>query len=224
MARARSREIDPEKQVRPPPPGLWPAMHNFCRVYFSLGHRIEIDHHGRMPAHGPVVVMSNHPSFFDPWLVGLAVTNRYIHWMAWEAAFGWPLIGTFIKACRAFPVDLEKPKPSTLRAARAVLERGYALGVFPEGHRSGASGALDPFKPGAARLALATGARILPVTITGARDAWPPERKLPRPGPKIQVVVHEPIDPSRVAPGETTRARDAALTEMVRKAIESGLR
>jgi 1-acyl-sn-glycerol-3-phosphate acyltransferase len=224
MGKAGSREVDPLKSLRPLPRGLWPAMNVFFGAYFALGHRVEVCYHGRAPTYGPLVVMSNHPSFFDPWLVGLAVTNRYIRWMAWEEAFSWPVVGRFIEACRAFPVDLDRPKPSTLKAARALLDRGLALGVFPEGHRSSGLDVLDPFKMGAARLALATSARVLPVTISsGARIAWPPEHRLPRPGPRIRVTVHEPIDPSRVAPGATPRERDAKLTEMVRTAIASGL-
>jgi 1-acyl-sn-glycerol-3-phosphate acyltransferase len=223
MGNGRAREVDPLTSLRPLPHGLWGAMHAFFGTYFALGHRIDVRYHGRAPSFGPLVVMSNHPSFFDPWLVGFAISNRYIRWLAWEEAFSWPVVGRFIESCRALPVDLDKPRVSTLRAARAVLDHGLALGVFPEGHRSPGPDAIDPFKPGAARLAIATSARVLPVTISGgARIAWPPEHRLPRPGPRIRVTIHEPIDPSRVAPGATPRERDAMLTEMVRAAIESG--
>src|SRR5262249_19024276 len=147
MAKARTRDVDPLASLRPVPHGLWGGMHAFFGAYFVLGHRIELRYHAHAPTHGPLVVMSNHPSFLDPWLVGFAVPNRYIRWMAWDEAFSWPVVGRFIQACRAFPVDMDKPRPSSLKAARALLDRGLALGVFPEGKRSPGPDAIDTFKP-----------------------------------------------------------------------------
>lgn len=208
--------------LRPPPPGLWAFSRAVTITWFSVLHGVEVVGRRHCPPAGPLVVVSNHPTYWDPFLVGLGLL-RYVYWMAWDDIFEWPLAGPLVRAFRAFPVDLERPKPSSLRAARAVLERGLPLGVFPEGGRSSGPG-LDPFKPGAARLALAAGARILPVSIRGAHAAWPKPRAYPLPGPKIVVTYHEAFDPAELAPaGRPPREREALVLRHLERTIASAL-
>ena len=195
----------------------------FAALYFPTFHRIE--HHGkrRWPARCPLVVVSNHPTYWDPWLVGMG-SDKFVHWMAWDEIFEWPVIGRAVKAYEAFPVDLEKPKPSTFRRAHEVLERGGLLGVFPEGSRtSGERGELDPFKPGVARLALMFDAPVLCVSIKGARRAWPKQRAYPLPGPKIVVTYHPVIETKEFGKELTKREREKALTEKMEATILSAL-
>src|SRR5579883_2871181 len=192
-------------------------------LYFPAAHRIGFRGAGNWPLEGPLIVTSNHPTYWDPWLVGMG-TERYVYWMAWDELFDWPVLGRAIRAYEAFPVDLDKPKPSTLRAARAVIERGGALGVFPEGGRtSGEHGELDPIKPGVARLALSLGAPILLVSIKGARRAWPKQRAYPLPGPRITVTYHPVIDTARFEENADKRDRERALLERLEKTIKSAL-
>lgn len=151
-------------------------------------------------------------------------TRRYVYWMAWNEIFDWPLIGRAVRAYEAFPVDLEKPKPSTIRQARSVLKRGGVLGLFPEGGRtSGEHGELDPLKPGVARLALSLEAPILCVSIKGARRAWPKQRAYPLPGPKITVTYHPIIEPALFLAGAPKRDREKALLETLERTIRSAL-
>lgn len=192
-------------------------------LYFPAFHRIE--HRGRenWPLEGPLVVTSNHPTYWDPWLVGMG-TRRFVYWMAWDEIFEWPVIGRAVKAYEAFPVDLEKPKPATFRNAHRVLRRGGALGLFPEGGRtSGERGELDALKPGVARLALSLGAPILCVSIKGARQAWPKQRAYPLPGHKITVTYHPVIRPDEFLPGAEKRERERALLELLDRTIASAL-
>jgi 1-acyl-sn-glycerol-3-phosphate acyltransferase len=150
-------------------------------------------------------------------------TRRHVVWLAWDAIFSWPFIGRLVADYGAISVDLERPKPSTIRRARAVIAAGGALGLFPEGGRtSGALGELDPFKPGAARLALALGAPILPVSIRGARACWPKQHRLPRPG-RIVVTYHEIVKPETIVPVTGRRDLEAKLMDRVLRAIASAL-
>jgi 1-acyl-sn-glycerol-3-phosphate acyltransferase len=192
-------------------------------LYFPTFHHIE--HHGaeHLPLSGPLVVTSNHPTYWDPWLVGMG-TRRFVHWMAWDEIFNWPVIGRAVTLYEAFPLDLEKPKVSTFKRAHEVLEKGGALGIFPEGGRtSGDHGELDPLKPGVARLALILKAPVLCVSIKGARKAWPKKRAYPLPGPKITVTYHPPIDPVRFLPDLAKREREKALLEKLEATIKSAL-
>jgi 1-acyl-sn-glycerol-3-phosphate acyltransferase len=146
-----------------------------------------------LPAQGAAVVAANHPSYLDPVLLSLQVA-RPIHFMAWDALFRVPLLGAVMRAFGAFPVDVRRGKGrDAYEKARALLESGEVVGLFPEGKRS-RTGWMEPaLREGAARLALETGAPVVPASITGAFRAWPHYRALPQPG-RVRVRFHPPID------------------------------
>ncbi len=157
------------------------------RVLFSVEHQgVE-----NVPADGAVIIAGNHPSYLDPLLVGLPI-KRTIRFMAWDALFKVPVLGQIIKAIGAFPVDIRKGRgEAAFREALRVLEGGDALGIFPEGQRSDQA-AMGDLRTGVARLAIETGAPIVPVTIGGASRAWPKWKLLPK-SAKVVVRYHKPI-------------------------------
>ncbi len=157
------------------------------RVLFSAAYQgLE-----NVPENGAVIIAGNHPSYLDPALVMLPL-KRPVRFMAWDALFNIPLFGRLIRALGAFPVDLRKGKgEAAFRQAVRVLESGDVLGIFPEGGRS-EWGFMAELRNGVARLAIETGAPIVPVTIGGAFRAWPKWKLLPKPA-KIVVRYHQPI-------------------------------
>jgi 1-acyl-sn-glycerol-3-phosphate acyltransferase len=164
-----------------------------------------VEYHGleNVPESGPVILASNHPSYLDPLLIVLPV-KRVIRYMAWDALFKVPLLGKLISALGAFPVDVRKGKgEAAYREALRVLEGGDALGIFPEGQRSEV-GPMGELRSGVARLAIETGAAIVPITIGGASRAWPKHKLLPKPA-KIIVRFHKPI---RLGEAERAARRD----------------
>lgn len=166
-----------------------------------------------VPESGPVILASNHPSYLDPILIILPM-KRVIRYMAWDALFKVPLLGSLIKALGAFPVDIGRGKgESAYREALGILEKGDALGIFPEGQRSDV-GPMSELRSGVARLAIETGAAIVPITIGGASRAWPKNRLLPKPA-KIVVRYHTPICIS-----EEERAASRDDRSFQRKVIE----
>jgi 1-acyl-sn-glycerol-3-phosphate acyltransferase len=169
-----------------------------------------------VPAHGPAVVAANHPSYLDPILLCLQV-RRPIRFMAWDALFRVPLLGDLIRAFGAFPVDTRKGRgQGAYLTARALVEAGEVVGIFPEGKRS-RTGWLEPeLRAGAARLAWETGAPLVPATIAGAYRAWPHFRALPRPA-RIKVRYHEPIDPGPYRGQPEAEAVPALLGELRRR-------
>ncbi len=159
-------------------------------VYFRIFHRIEFHGSENVPAAGPVIIASNHISYYDPVIVGTGV-GRDIEFMAWDKLFTIPILRRVIRFFGAFPVELSKTDKSAYVNALRSLSKGKALIIFPEGGRSD-DGRVKDLKTGIAHIAHKTNARIVPVTIVGAYEAWPKHRLLPRPG-KISVYYHKPI-------------------------------
>ena len=190
-----------------------PTAYALCRAYFKLDLR-GTEH---IPRDGALIIVPNHQTFADPPLVTIPV-RRPIHYMAWNRLFHVPLFGRLIRRLRAFPVEIEGIDGRAVRAAVRLLKAREALMIFPEGGRT-PDGRLQPFKLGAFRLAVAHDTPVLPVTIAGAWEAWPPGRALPRPG-RVTITYHPVQTPKRGAD-----AREAArdLCDRVTAAITSAL-
>jgi 1-acyl-sn-glycerol-3-phosphate acyltransferase len=174
-----------------------------------------------VPATGPAVVASNHPSYLDPVLLSIDV-DRPIRFLALDKLFRVPLLGPLMRAFGAFPVDVRKGKGREAYAkAKAYLARGELVGIFPEGKRSRAGWMETTLREGAARLALETGAALVPATIAGAYRAWPYFRALPKPA-RIRVRFHQAVDPAAYR-GLPEEEAIAALLAELRRRVERTL-
>lgn len=118
-----------------------------------------------IPPEGPVLLCCNHLSAWDPPVVGCAAT-RQVYFMAKRELWRIPVLRTVITALGAYPVDRDRVDISTVRRSLQILEQGGTLGLFPEGTRS-RTGRLGPLRSGAAKLALRTGAAVVPMAIIG---------------------------------------------------------
>jgi 1-acyl-sn-glycerol-3-phosphate acyltransferase len=173
-----------------------------------------------VPERGPAVVAANHPSYLDPVLLSLQ-RRRSIRFMAWDALFRVPLLGTLMRAFGAFPVDIRRGRGrEAYERAKALVQSGEVVGVFPEGHRSSTAWMEPTLREGAARLAWETGALLVPATIAGAYRAWPHFAALPRPA-RIRVRFHEPIDPGPYRGQAEEDALPALLAELHRRVDRS---
>lgn len=190
-----------------------PGFHALCRAYFGL-HLVGTDH---IPREGAVIITPNHQTYADPPLVTIPV-RRPVYYMAWSQLFQIPGLSWAIRRLRAFPVRLESRDPRATREAVRLLEAREALMIFPEGERS-PDGSVQPFKPGAFRLAVALDVPVLPVTIDGGTRSWPPGRVLPRPG-AIRITYHPLIRPD-LALGPRLAAQE--LARQARDVIVGGL-
>lgn len=165
------------------------ALEALFRVLFTYECRGEEN----VPAAGPAVIAANHPSYLDPVLLSLRI-ERPIRYMAWDALFRIPLLGAALRLFGAFPVDVRKGRGGSAYArARALLEQGELVGIFPEGKRSRAGWMEGQLREGAVRLAWESGVPLVPATIAGAYRAWPHYQSLPRPA-RIKVRFHQPIE------------------------------
>ena len=136
------------------------------------------------------ILCANHSSYFDSMLLGLC-TGRQIHFFIHQSFYHHPLLGWIVRQSGAIPVSQSGNDKEAMSRALAILKAGGVLGIFPEG-RLTQTGWPNEGKPGAALLAAASGAVIIPITITGAYSVYPKGTKRPRPG-TIRVEVHPPV-------------------------------
>ncbi|MFD0393126.1 lysophospholipid acyltransferase family protein [Streptomyces nogalater] len=173
-----------------------------------------------IPATGPAILASNHLSFSDSFFLP-AVLDRKVTFIAKAEYFTTPgvkgLTAAFFKGVGQLPVDRSGARGAGEAAVRSgieVLERGELFGIYPEGTRS-PDGRLYRGKPGGlARVALATGAPVIPVAMIDTEKIQPPGQvvpKLMRPGIRIG----EPLDFSRYQGMEHDRFVLRALTDEV---------
>jgi glycerol-3-phosphate dehydrogenase (NAD(P)+) len=120
-----------------------------------------------------VIFASNHRSFLDPFIIGV-LSRRPIYYVAKSEIFKNPLVAWFVSSLGAFPVRRGAGDPDMMATAKAILERGDCLLIFPEGTRT-RPGSLGRPKRGVGRLALETGAPVVPVALIGTeavRNGW----------------------------------------------------
>jgi glycerol-3-phosphate dehydrogenase (NAD(P)+) len=129
--------------------------------------------HARVQA--PLIVASNHRSFLDPFVIGATLPwRRPLHYVAKVELFEKRWQGWLLNRLGAYPVRRGQSDEDTLVTSRGVLDRGGAICIFPEGTRI-RSGSLGRPRRGFGRLALETGAAVLPVAVHGTeyvRNGW----------------------------------------------------
>lgn len=171
-----------------------------------------------LPAQGAVVACGNHLSPLDAFSYGhlLQAGGAAPRFLAKDALFAIPGLGLLLRRARQIPVRRGSARGGdALDAARAALERGELLMVFPEGTYT-RDPSLWPMRGryGASRLALDTGAALLPIASWGGRKLWPVGSPIPRPGPgrRVQMLVGEPYTVSR-REGESDHQAAVRVTE-----------
>jgi len=166
------------------------VLQPFFHLYFRLS-RIGREH---IPLDGPVIFAANHRSFLDPFVIG-TMMRRPIYYVAKKELFQNRLQAWVLNALGAFPVDRGNADQSMVETAKAILARGDAVLIFPEGTRV-RPGPPGPAKRGVGRLALETGAPVIPIAVIGTTDVRRGWRIRPR---KIRIRAGRPLTFPRVA-------------------------
>ena len=187
------------------------------RFWFRLSH----EHLDRIPATGPAIVVCNHISYLDPLTNGDAVVRagRRPRFLAKQDLFRIPVVGRALRGAGQIPVSRGARDRSTLDRAVAALGEGEVIVVYPEGTVTKREDGLPmEGKTGTARLALRTGAPIIPMASWGSQAVWQKSGKgslmLGRP---IWTTVGEPLELPVKPEGEQPPLRE--LTAQVMGAI-----
>ncbi|MBL8753199.1 MAG: 1-acyl-sn-glycerol-3-phosphate acyltransferase [Planctomycetes bacterium] len=173
---------------------------------------------GALPPPGPCVFAANHTSFLDPLVLGAVLPTRLVYLMT-ETVWRSRSLGWFYRWNRAIPLSARGGNRDALRAARAVLQQGRSLGIFPEGGLS-RDGLPMLGNPGAVSIVLQENVPIVPVGIVGAHAAMPPGGGWPRPR-RITVRLGTPILPVELDAlgGGDRRSRLRLATTHIMRAI-----
>jgi glycerol-3-phosphate dehydrogenase (NAD(P)+) len=157
-----------------------------CLIWFRL------ERHGRRHARvdGGLIVASNHRSFLDPFVIGILLPwRRRIQFVAKVELFESRWQGWLVSRLGAFPIRRGQSDTMAMETARAAVERGGTVVIFPEGTRI-RTGSLGRPKRGVGRLALESGARVLPVAVHGSEQVRRGWRIRPR---KVKLRAGQPM-------------------------------
>jgi len=132
------------------------------RLYAFLRFHVDLEWQAPLPA-GPKLIVANHPSCTDPFLL-LLLSRKPVSIMITGNAFDVPLFSALLRHGGQIEVIPGNGRQALAEALRR-LEAGGAVAIFPEGHTSPQEGGYLSPRPGAARLALGTGAAVIPVGI-----------------------------------------------------------
>ena len=180
-----------ETAIPPKGTALYRVSSYVLGLLFRCYNRWEVSGREHVPDSGGVLLIANHTSYADPPIAGPACP-RPVNFMAKSELFRIPLLSAFIRRTHAFPVRRGAADQHALRRAVRLLQRGQVLLIFPEGTRS-ADGRLQPFEPGAAFIALASAAAVVPMAIDGADRLLPRGKPILLPG-KLRVRFGPPVD------------------------------
>jgi 1-acyl-sn-glycerol-3-phosphate acyltransferase len=183
-----------------------------CRWWFSMDVK-GLEH---VPRSGPVVLCMNHESFLDIPLMVVA-SPRPIRYMAKRELFEKPALARFFHLLGGFSVERSAFDLRAMEIALEIIRRGEVLGMYPEGTRT--PGVLLPFLPGAAWIALKTGAPLLPAALSGTGAAMPTGAKFFKRVP-IRIDFAPAVPVERVDDPLERLARARELTPQLRDTIE----
>lgn len=180
-----------------------------CLLMVS-GVKVKVEGLEKIARDGSYVFVSNHLSYMDTPVV-LANIPVQFRFLAKRGLFQIPLLGTHLARAGHIPVPREDARAAVKTmstAAQVIRERGVSLLIFPEGGRS-PGGELQPFKEGAAYIAIRAGALVVPIALKGTREILPYGSGHVRSG-AVTMRIGEPIATSQLQ----LRDRDRITAEL----------
>ena len=195
--------------------GRWVGKALFTGLY-----RLQVRGAQHVPSSGPIVVVANHVGFIDGPLA-FSVCPRPVRFLVKRSYFHGPL-GALLRGVGQIPITQNSADRSALTSALNHLKADGAVGIFPEGTRG--AGDVATAQQGAAWLALASGATIVPAALTGT--AGRTKSSLPRVRSTVTVTFGAPfrLDEAENVTAASGRERLRQATEVIRERLATHVR
>ncbi len=178
-----------------------------------------------IPSTGPVLLASNHRSYFDVAALGMVAARlrRPMRFMGKQEIFDAPVVGQLARALGGIPVDRGNGTGEPMRKAVTALRAGEVVMILPQGTIPRGDAFFEPVltgKTGAARLAAATGVPVIPIGIWGTEEVWPRSSKVPhvltiQHPPRVTVTVGPPMMLAGSDPIADTELLMAAIADLL---------
>jgi putative phosphoserine phosphatase/1-acylglycerol-3-phosphate O-acyltransferase len=194
-------------------PGLFPWV------------RFDIEGTDRIPTDGPVILVGNHRSYFDPLTIGFAMarTGRPVRFLGKKEVFDAPVVGQITGALGGIRVERGSGSDEPLQAAADALAAGEAVALMPQGTIPRGRAFFEPElkgRWGAAKLAALTKAPVVPIGLWGTEKVWPRNARTPNVlavghPPTVRVRVGNPVELKYRSPDADTKRIMAALVDLL---------
>jgi 1-acyl-sn-glycerol-3-phosphate acyltransferase len=215
MTYEEAHRLAREKGVSRP---LYALVKGILRPVFRVYFRMHVSGAEHVPQEGPAIIAPNHKSFWDSFFLGIAIPRRHLRFMGKSELFEGRRARLLVRL-GAFPVKRGQADAEAPETAREILRQGGLLALFPEGTRIRDPDQLGHPKRGAGRLALESGAPLVPAAITGTDHLFAGPVAKPK---RVQVAFSEPIPVSRLA--STTEAAGELVERTLWPDVESEFR
>jgi long-chain acyl-CoA synthetase len=206
-----------EASSRPSASVITAVSRGLCAALFRSVYRLRVEGLEHVPPLGPLILVANHCSFFDAFILVASLplrTSQQIFYMGFEWFFRHPILAWWGRGVRVIPVDEDTFLIRALQASAVVLRQGKILCVFPEGERS-VDGRVRPFRKGVGILVKELKVPVLPAYISGAFEAWPRGQSWPGVH-RLRVRIGPVATPEALLAGEGSRGVDDAETIVMR--------
>lgn len=193
-------------------------------IFFLLFYGVRYFGKHNVPDTGPLLIVANHQSYYDPPLIGAGVVRRRCNYIARKTLYKFKPLARLIDFLDAIPLDNEGIGFEGIKETLRRLKNGEAVLIFPEGART-FDGEMEPFKPGYLTLALRSRATILPVAISGCFEAWPRTNKLPYLWGQFLVAYDRPIffeEAKSMKENELQELVESRVRELYRRLRDDG--
>ena len=182
-------------------------VRNAILLWCKIAHRVKIEGREDIPKDGALIFCGNHRTFLDPPLI-VVTAKREVHFLAKEELYKNPFLAFLGWAFDAVKVKRDAKDINAIKSSLKYLKQGECIALFPEGTRNGMAKG-EKVKDGAAFFALRTGAKVIPIGISGKTGHFS----------KVTIKYGKPLDYSEYKNSEDEKKALEEITEDIMKHI-----